>query len=106
MHGKVFASIEGNQLRLQTSVPIGGFFGRHDCYFNGDVVIELNGAQSLENPQFRRITVNGEEVPTDFLNWKYRTKRLRDYLADQQNAFAIGRVEIRDGNVVLRSRTE
>src|SRR6516225_2913499 len=48
LHGKVFASIEGNQLRLQTSVPIGGFFGRHDCYFNGDVVIELNGAQSLE----------------------------------------------------------
>src|SRR5215468_12261403 len=44
MHGKVFASIEGNQLRLQTSVPIGGFFGRPGYYFNGDVTIELDGA--------------------------------------------------------------
>ena len=106
VHSKVFASVEGNQLRLQTSVPIGGFLGRPGYYFNGDVAIELNGAQPLDNPQFRRITINGEKVPTDFLNWKYRSRQLREYLADQRNAYDIGTIEIRDGKVILRSRTE
>ena len=106
MRGKVFASIENNQLRFQASVPIGGFFGNPSYYFNGDVTIELNGAQSLDNPHFSRITINGEQVPTDFLNWKYRSRHLREYLADQQNAYDIGTIEIRDGKVILRSRSE
>jgi hypothetical protein len=106
VRGKVFASIEGNQLRFQASAPIGQFLGRPGYYFNGDVTIELNGAQSPDNPQFSRITINGKQVPTDFLNWKYRSRRLRDYLADQRNALEIGTIEIRDGKVILRSRTE
>jgi hypothetical protein len=104
--GKVFVAIDGNHLRLQASVPIGQFLGRPGYYFNGDVTIELNGAQPLDNPQFSRITINGEQVPTDFLSWKYRSRRLRDYLADQRNVFEIGTIEVRDGKVILRSRTE
>src|SRR5215813_8556321 len=104
--GKVFVAIDGNQLRLQASVPIGQFLGRPGYYFNGDVTIELNGAQPLDNPQFSRITINGEQVPTDFLSWKYRSKHLREYLANQRNAYEIGTIEIRDGKVILRSRTK
>ena len=106
VRGKVFASVEGNQLRLQASVPIGGFLGRPGYHFNGDVIIELNGRQPFDNPQFSRITVNGEQAPTDFLNWKYRSRQLREYLADQQNVYEIGTIEIRDGKVILHSRTE
>ena len=106
LRGKIFASVEHNQLRLQTSLPIGGFLGRPGYYFNGDVVIELNGAQSLDNPQFSRVTVNGENVPSDFWNWKYGSRKLREYLADQRNAYEIGTIEIRDGKVILRSRTD
>lgn len=106
IRGKVFASIEGNRLHLQTSVPIGGLFGKPGYYFNGDVTIELNGPQSLENPAFSRITVNGEQVPTDFLNWKYRSRRLREYLLDQWNAYDLGTIEIRDGKVILRARND
>lgn len=106
IRGKVFASIEGNHLHLQTSVPIGGLFGKPGYYFNGDVTIELNGPQSLENPAFSRITVNGEQVPTDFLNWKYRSRRLREYLLDQWNAYDLGTIEIRDGKVILRARND
>jgi hypothetical protein len=106
LRGKVFASIEGNQLRLRASVPIGGFLGRPGYYFNGDVIIQLNDAQPLDAPRFSRITINGEQVPNDFLNWKYRSRHLREYLADQQNAYDIGTIEIRDGKVILRSRTE
>ena len=51
-----------------------------------------------------RITINGEKVPTDFLGWKYRYRQLREYLADQGNAYEIGTIEIRDGKVILRSR--
>ncbi len=104
-HGKVFVSIDGNQLRLQTSVPIGRFFGRQGYYFNGDVIIALEGVQSLDGPRFSRITINGEQVPPDFLNWKYRSRQLREYLADQRNAYEIGTMEIRDGKVILHSRT-
>jgi hypothetical protein len=105
VRGKVFASIDGNQLRLQASVPIGGVLGRPGYYFNGDVIIELKGMQSLDGPQFSRITINGEQVPTDFLNWKYRSRHLREYLGDQRNAYDIGTIEIRDGKIILRSHT-
>jgi hypothetical protein len=103
--GKVFVFIDGNQLRLQTSVPIGRFFGRQGYYFNSNVIIALEGVQSLDGPRFSRITINGEQVPTDFLNWKYRSRQLREYLADQGNAYDIGTIEIRDGKVILRSHT-
>jgi hypothetical protein len=102
--GKVFVSIDGNQLRLQTSVPIGAFLGRAGYYFNGDVIIEPGGVQSLDGPRFGRITINGEQVPTDFLKWKYRYRQLREYLADQGNAYDIGTIEVRDAKVILRSR--
>ena len=104
VHGKVFVSIDRDQLRLQLSVPIGEFFGREGYYFNGDVVIELEGTQSLDGPRFRRVMINGQQVPTDFLNWKYRSRQLREYLAEQGNAYEIGTIEIRDGKVILRSR--
>ena len=105
LRGKVFASIEDNRLRLQASLPIGGVLGRPGYYFNGDVIIEPDGVQSSDGPRFLRITINGEQVPTDFLKWKYRYRQLREYLADQGNAYDIGTMEIRDGKVILRSRT-
>ena len=103
VHGKVFVLIDRDQFRLQLSVPIGEFFGREGYYFNGDVVIELEGTQSLDGPRFRRVMINGQQVPTDFLNWKYRFRQLREYLAEQGNAYEIGTIEIRDSKVVVRS---
>ena len=103
VRGKVFVSIDRNQLRLQMSVPIGKFFGKPGYYFNGDVIIELGGTQSLDGPRFRRVMINGQQVPTDFLNWKYRFRQLREYLAEQGNAYEIGTIEIRDSKVVVRS---
>jgi hypothetical protein len=104
--GKVFVSIDGNQLRFQASLPLGEVLGRPGYYFNGDVTIEFKGAESLDNPQLNRIVVNGEQVPSDLLNWKYRSRRLREYLADYRNEYDIGTIEVRDGKLVLRSRTE
>jgi hypothetical protein len=105
IRGKVFASMEGNQLRLQMSVPIGGILGRPGYYFNGDVMIELQGVQSPDNPHFSRVTINGEQVPTDFLQWKYRSRQLREYLAEQRNAYEVDTIEVRDGKMTLRART-
>ncbi len=102
---KAFVSIEENRLRLQTSVWLGEFLGRSG-YFNGDIMIQLNGAQSLEHPQLNRIVVNSKPVPRDLLNWRYRSRRLRDYIAEYRNSYDIGTIEIRDGKLVLRSRTD
>jgi hypothetical protein len=105
IRGKVFASIDGNLIRLRASLPIGGVLGRPGYYFNGDVIIEPKGAQSLDSPRLSRITINGEQVPTDFLNWTYRFRQLREYLAEQANAYEVGTMEIRDGKVILHSHT-
>jgi hypothetical protein len=104
--GKVFVSIDGDRLRCQASVPLGEFIGRSGYYFNGDIAVELKNAESVENPQLNRIVVNGESVPSDLLNWKYRSKRLRDYLVEYRNASGVGTIAIRDGKLILRSRTE
>jgi hypothetical protein len=104
--GKVFVSIDGNQLRLQASVPLGEVLGRPGYYFNGDVSVEFKGAESLDNPQLNRIIVNGEQVPRDLLSWKYRSRRLHEYLADYRNSYDIGTIEVRDGKLILRSPTE
>ena len=104
--GKVFVLIEGNQLRLQTSFPFGELIGRRGYYFNADITLEFKGAESLENPQLNRIVVNGEQVPSNLLNWKYRSRRLRDYVADFRNSHDLGTIEVRDGKVILRSRIE
>jgi hypothetical protein len=104
--GKVFVLIEGNQLRLQTSFPFGELIGRRGYYFNADITLEFKGAESLENPQLKRLVVNGEQVPSNLLNWKYRSRRLRDYVADFRNSHDLGTIEVRDGKVILRSRIE
>jgi hypothetical protein len=106
LRGKVFVSIDGERLRCQASVPLGEFIGRSGYYFNGDIAVDLKGVESMENPQLKGITVNAEPVPTDLLNWKYRSKRLRDYLADYRNESGVGTIEVRDGKLILRSRTE
>jgi len=104
--GRIFVSIDGDHLRCQASVPIGELMGRSGYYFNGDIAVGLKSAESLENPQLNRIVLNGEPVPRGLLNWKYRSKRLRDYLADYRNDSGVGTIEIRDGKLILRSRTE
>jgi hypothetical protein len=106
LRGKAFVSIEGERLRCQASVPLGEFIGRSGYYFNGDIAFELKSAESLESPELRGITVNGEPVPNDLLNWKYRSKRLRDYLAQYRNGTGVSTIEIRDGKLILKSRTE
>jgi hypothetical protein len=45
-------------------------------------------------------------VPRDLLGWKYRSKRLRDYLADVRNTHDIGTIQVRDSKIILRSPTE
>ena len=104
--GKAFVSIEDNRLRLQASVPLGEVFGRSGYYFNGDTTIQLNGAESLEHPQLNQIIVNNKPVPKGLLNWKYHSRRLREYLAEYRNSYDIGTIEIRDGKLILRSRTD
>ena len=106
VRGKWFVSIEGNQLRIQVSMPLEDMLNRPGYYFNGDITIDLKGAQSLEEPQLNRIIVNGEQVPKDLFTWKYHSRRLQEYLGDYRNTYNLGTIEVRDGKVILRSRTE
>ena len=106
MRGKIFVSIDGDRLRCQASVPLGEFISRSGYYFNGDIAGQVKSAESLENLRLSGITVNGQAVPPDLLNWKYRSKRLREYLANYRNDSGVGTIDIRDGKLILQSRTE
>jgi len=103
---KAFASIGGNRLRLQMSVPLAAFFGWSPYYFNDDVQMELKGAESLNNPQLNAIIVNNQPVPRNILSWKYHSKQLADYLAEYRDNYGVGTIEIRDNKLILRSRTD
>ena len=97
-------SIEGNRLRVQTSVPLNEFVGQGGYYLNGDIIVQSDAAASIANSRVGGITVNGQPVPHDFLDWKYRSRPLRDYLAEYTNAYDVGAIQIRDDKVILRSR--
>jgi hypothetical protein len=103
---KAFASIEGNRLRLQMSVPLAEFFGWSPYYFNDDIQIELKGTESLDHPQLNAIIVNNQTVPRNILSWKYRSKRLAGYLAEYRDNYGVRTIEVREGKLILRSRTD
>jgi len=102
--GKAFAAIEGNRLRIQASVPLGEFVGRGRYYLNGDIVVETNGPESLENPRLSSITINNEPMPPDVLDWKYHARPLRDYLREYRTTYGSGSFEIRDGKLIIDRR--
>jgi hypothetical protein len=104
--GKMFASIEGDRLRLQVSMPLGEIAGRSGYYFNGDIAIQSEGMERLVRPNLGSITINNQQLPADVLDWKYRSRRLRDYLEESENPWNTATFEIRDGKLILRSRAE
>jgi hypothetical protein len=101
--GKVFASIIDNEVRVQTNVPMGEFAGQTRYYLTADVTIKSEGEQSLGSPRLSSISVNNQHLPADVFDWKYRSRRLRDYLTDSEEPWNRTMFEIRDGKVILRS---
>ena len=101
---KMFASIEGNRLRLQTSLPLSRIAGRSGYFFNSEIVITTNGADSLVRPHLENITINGKQLPHDVTDWTFAGRPLRDYLTGNENPWNATTAEIRDGKIILRSR--
>ena len=106
IRGKAFVSIEGNRLHVQTSVPVGEYVGGAGYYLNGDIVVESNGARSLDSSPLGGITINGQSVPSDALDWKYGGRSLRDYLSAYTSKNDLGPIEIRDGKVIINRRND
>ena len=75
-------------------------------YLNADIVIEASGPEAFDHPDLSRIRVNRAPVPSDFLEWKYRSRRMRDYLSQYTETSRVGSMQIRDGKLVLRSRSD
>jgi len=105
LRGKIYVSIDGNRLRLQASIPLAEYVGRSGYYFNGDIAIQSDAVASLANPRIESITINGQPLPRDILDWTYGSRRLREYLAEYRNDYDVGTIEIRDGKLLVRSGT-
>jgi len=103
VRGKIFVSIEQNHLHLQISVPLNEFVRMRGYYFNSDITIELRGREGLSAPRLSSVTINNERLPSDLFEWKYRARRLRDYLAEAESPWTNTTVEIRDSKVILRA---
>jgi hypothetical protein len=103
---KMFVSIEGNRLRAQISLPLGEMAGRSGYYFNCEITIQSDGTESLVTPRLSSITINNQRLPPDVLDWKFRSRPLRDYLAENAEPWNATTFEIRDGKLILRSGSE
>jgi len=102
---KCVVSIDQNRLRLQTSVPVSEIAGRSGGYYlTADATIEFDGEQSLAVPRLSSVTINGRQLPADLLDWRYRSKRVRDYLAENDDPWNRATVELQDNKVILRTR--
>jgi len=75
-------------------------------YVNAQVTIEAAEPQALDRPDLRRITVNGKSVPDDFLEWQYGGRSLRDYATQYAETIRVKSAQIRDGKLILRSRSD
>jgi hypothetical protein len=104
--GKVFGTIEGNRLRLQISARLTQTIVRAAQYVNAQVTIEAAEPQEPDHPDLGRITVNGKPVPDDFLEWRYDGRSLRDYATQYAETARVGSFQIRDGKLILRSRSD
>ena len=101
---KMFASIDGNRLRLQTSISLGQTLrGYSGYFFNSDITVVANEPQSLANPRLDAVTINGARLPANAIDWTFGGRRLRDYLAGNDNPWNATTAEIRDGKIILRS---
>ena len=100
--GKAFVTIEGNRLRIQTSAPLSDYGERGRYYLNGNIVIQSNGPQTLEN-LLSGITINQEPIPADALDWKFRSRPLRD-LSEYRTTYSDVTIEIRDSKVIIEVR--
>lgn len=104
VRGKVFVGIERNRLRVQTSVPLGEYVSGGHYYLNGDIVIQSDGPQTLEGSRLSSIMVNNQPIPADILDWKYRSRPLREYLGEYRTTYGEGTIEIRDGRLIIDRR--
>ena len=85
---------------------MGEYVGGAGYYLNGDIVVESNGARSLDSSPLGGITINGQSVPSDALDWKYGGRSLRDYLSAYTSKNDLGPIEIRDGKVIINRRND
>jgi hypothetical protein len=103
---KMFVSINGNQLRAQTSIPLGQITGRPGYFFNSDIGVATNGKQSLTSPRLDGVTINGKRLPADVIDWTFGGRRLRDYIAGNGSPWNTVTVDVRDGKVILQNERE
>ena len=103
LRGRAFAEVEGNRIRFQISLPLQEYIRQKGYYANADVSIQFDGAQSVNHPRLSGITINGETLPSDLLDWKLDSRPLGNYLSEFRDTYNVGTMEVRDSKVILRS---
>jgi hypothetical protein len=100
IRGKVFVSITGNRLDVQTSIPLGEYV-RLNGYLNAHITIHTTGPRSLNGAPLNAITVNDQPLPADMRNWTYSGRSVNEYIGPYLQT--LNTFEIRDGKLILHS---
>ena len=106
LDGKLFATIEDDRLHLQLSFRLTQTIVRAAQYLNAEIVIEAPEPQGFNHLELSRIRVNDAPIPGDLLEWKYGGRSLRDFVSQHAETSGVGSLQIRDGKLVLRSRSD
>ncbi len=109
LKGKVFVTLEGNEVRGQVSMPLSGYGVKklEGRYLNGSAVLALALTNATLNVTMKSVKINGVTPPERFMA-NIRSQNLAAEVSkDPKNAAEIRKldqVEVRDGKLFLRVR--
>ena len=106
LRGKAYVSIDNNVARLRVSIPLDEVRWLRGRYMNGECTVQSSVDGSPAGARITSIIVNGRPVAEEALRWQYGSWSLRHYLSDWTHENNLKTFEIRDGKVILESKTD
>ncbi len=104
LRGRVFVSIEGEQLSAEVSVPTDIIPGAEGRFFNGSVTLEANLENGVLVVRAQEASVNGQPVPEDIMAG-IREENLAGEVYDDPDTAKwlrkFKKLEIRDSQIIL-----
>jgi hypothetical protein len=104
LRGKAFVSIEANTARVQLSIPLSFTRLMRGRYMNAECTVQSDPDGDPANAHITSVIVNGKPVAEDVLDYR-GPYGFRHYLAQWSDQAALKTFEIRDGKVILESRS-
>jgi hypothetical protein len=105
LRDRAYVTIDGNTGHLRVSIPLIDVSWLRDRYLNAECVVQSSVSGNPAGARITSIVVNGHAVNDDALNLQYPPWSLRRYLANWAETNDLKTFEIRDGKVILETKS-